>query len=132
MAKLQCARFNNNPQLSHEQAVKCIGRYLLDTKDKGIIYRPDIKTGLECYVDADFSGGWKYGDHDSMESFLPCTGYVIIYAGCPITWGRKFQTGITLSTTESECIALSSAIREVIPFLKLMKKISELFGFFSS
>ena len=48
---------NNDPRLSHEGAVKRIGRYLLDTRDKGMIYRPDITRGLECYVDADFSGG---------------------------------------------------------------------------
>ena len=46
MATHQCARFNNDPHLSHERAVKCIGRYLLDTWDKGMIYRPDITRGL--------------------------------------------------------------------------------------
>ena len=59
MAIHQCARFNNYPHLSHEQVVKRIGRYLLDTN------RPDITRGLDCYVDADFAGGWKYGNHDS-------------------------------------------------------------------
>ena len=29
-----------------EQEVKRIGRYLLDTRDKGMIYRPDITRGL--------------------------------------------------------------------------------------
>ena len=48
MATHQCARFNNNPHLSHERSVKRIGRYLLDTRDKGMIYRPDITQGLEC------------------------------------------------------------------------------------
>ena len=52
----QCARFNNDPHLSHERAVERIGRYLLDTRDKGMIYRTDITRGLECYVDADFAG----------------------------------------------------------------------------
>ena len=41
MAVHQCARFNSDPKLSHERAVEKIGRYLLDTKDKGIIYKPD-------------------------------------------------------------------------------------------
>ena len=124
----QCARFNNNPKLSHERAVKRIVRYLLDTRDKGIVYKPDITKGLECYVDADFAGGWKDGNHDSPESVLSRTGYVIMYAGCPITWGSKLQTEIALSTTESEYIALSAAMREVIPFLELLKEIASLFG----
>ena len=67
MTTHQCALFNIDPHLSHEQAVKRIGRYLFDTRDTGMIYRPDIKRGLECYVDADFSGGWKDGNHDSPE-----------------------------------------------------------------
>ena len=37
MTTHQCARFNNDPHLSHERAVKRIGRYLLDTRDKGMI-----------------------------------------------------------------------------------------------
>ena len=49
--------FFNNPMLSHERAVKRIGRYLLGTKNRGIVYNPDLKKGLECYVDADFAGG---------------------------------------------------------------------------
>ena len=124
----QCARFNNNPKLSHERAIKRIVRYLLDTKDEGLIYKPDKSKGLECYVDADFAGGWKDGEQDSPESVLSRTGFVIMYAGCPITWCSKLQTEIALSTTESEYIALSSSMREVIPFLNLMKETAELFG----
>ena len=44
-------------------------------------------------------------------------------AGIPVTWGSKLQTEIALSTTESEYIALSSAMSEVIPFMGLMKDI---------
>ena len=40
-----------------------------------MIYRPDITRGLECYVDADFAGGWKYGNHDSQESVFSRTGF---------------------------------------------------------
>ena len=35
MATHQCARLNNDPHLSNEQAVNRIGIYLLDTRDKG-------------------------------------------------------------------------------------------------
>ena len=41
-----------NPMLSHERAVKRIGRYLLGTKDRGLVHKPDMSKGLECYVDA--------------------------------------------------------------------------------
>ncbi|KAL7527531.1 hypothetical protein ACHAWF_002216 [Thalassiosira exigua] len=88
-----------------------------------------MSRGLECYVDADFDGGWKDGDHDQPEPvMLSRTGFVILCAGCPITWSSKLQTEIALSTTESEYIALSSAMREVIPFLNLLKEMSGMFG----
>ena len=67
MATHQCTKFNNDPHLSHERSVKSTRRYILDTRYKGMIYRPDTLRGLECYVDADFSGGWKDGDQGSPE-----------------------------------------------------------------
>ena len=85
MATHQCARFNNDPKLSHERAVKKIVRYLLDTRDKGIMFKSDLTKGLECVVDADFAGGLKGEDHQSPESVLSRTGYVIMFAGCPIS-----------------------------------------------
>ena len=84
MAVQQCARFCNNPKLEHEQAVKRIARYLLKTKDKGLVYKPDHNKGLECYVDADWAGTWKHRSAMDPQSCYSRTGYIIKYAGCPI------------------------------------------------
>ena len=54
MAVHQTARFCNDPKLCHEKAVMRLGRYLLHTIDRGIIFEPDTTKGLECYVNADF------------------------------------------------------------------------------
>jgi hypothetical protein len=62
MAVHQCAQFSTNPMHLHEQAVICIGHYLLSMQDKGMVYKPDSTKGIEVYVDADFSGGWDPGD----------------------------------------------------------------------
>jgi hypothetical protein len=40
MAVHQCARYCTNPKAIHELAVKRIIRYLLGTKDKGLLLRP--------------------------------------------------------------------------------------------
>ena len=66
-----------------------IGRYLLGTKTRGIIYKTDKSRGLECYVDADFAGGWTQDDADNAENVLYRTGYSIMYAGCPIHFVSK-------------------------------------------
>ena len=123
VATHQCARFNNCPKLSHERADKRICKYLLSSKNEGIIFKPDISKGLECHVDADFAGGWATGDSTQPETVLSRTGYIISYAGCPIHWCSKLQTEIALSTTEAEYIALSMAMREVLPFLNLMSEL---------
>jgi hypothetical protein len=51
------------------------------------------------------------------------TGYVIMYAGCPIIWASKMQPLIALSTTEAEYIALSTALREVIAVMNLIHEL---------
>lgn len=100
MAVHQTARFLNEPMLSHEKAIMRLGRYLLDTRKHGIIYKPDRSKGLECYVDADFAWGWTQADASNAENVLSCTGYVIMYANCPILWVSRLQTEIALSTAE--------------------------------
>ena len=125
MATHQCARFNNDPKLSHERAVLRICKYLLGNMDKGIIFKPDVSRGLECHVNADFAGGWVDGDHSHPAQVLSRAGYVISYAGCPIHWVSKMEPEIALSTTEAEYIALSMAMRDVLPFLNLMAEIKE-------
>ena len=127
MAVHQCARFSMNPKLTHERAVKRIGRYLLGTKDRGIIYKPNMMKGLECYVDADFAGGWAKADADNPDNVLSRTGYIITYAGCPLIWASRMQTEISLSTAESEYIALSTSMRDVISIMQLMDEINKIF-----
>jgi hypothetical protein len=119
----QCARFMENPKVEHAKAVKAIGRYLLATKDKGIICKPNEQS-LECYSDADFAGNWnKIESEFNRDTARSRSGYIIKYAGCPLIWGSKLQTEIALSTTESEYISLSTSLREVIPLMELIKEL---------
>ena len=53
------------------------------------------------------------------------SGYVIKYAGCPLMWASRLQTEIALSTTESEYISLSTALRGVIPIMNLIGELRE-------
>ena len=125
MAVQQCARFSNNPTREHEEAVKRICRYLLRTKNKGLVMKPDKRRGLECYVDADWAGSWQQRSANDPLSAHSRTGYVIMYAGCPIVWKSSMQSLIALSTTEAEYIALSSALREVIAIKHLMEELRD-------
>ncbi len=127
MAVHQCACFSINPKRSHEQAVMRIGRYLLSTKEKGMIYRPDCLKGIEVYIGADFAGGWDPADPMNAESIYSRTGYVICYAGCPVYWQSKLQTEIALCTAEAEDMALLQALGETLLTSNLMKEINVIF-----
>jgi hypothetical protein len=118
----QTVRFLNDPKLVHEQAITWIGQYLLGTKEKGIKYKTDQSKGLECYVDADFAGGWDITDPHDTSNLISRTGFVIKYTNCPIYWKNKLQTKIALSTVKAEYIALSTALRELIPLLTIMEE----------
>ena len=71
--------------LSHEQAISRIGRYLRHTRNPGIIFKPDEKKGLECFVDADFAGGWNQNDPHDASNLMSRNGFVIKYAMLEIT-----------------------------------------------
>lgn len=121
----QCARFTSDPKEGHTKAVKLIGQYLLGTKDNGMICKPDGQS-MTYYVDANFAGDWlpEIAMEDSSTA-RSRSGYVLLYSGCPVVWASKLQTKIALSSTESEYIALSQSLREVIPLMRLIKEMKE-------
>ena len=111
----QCARFTHCPRASHEEAVKHICCYLQGAKGEGLTFKPDVSLQLDCYVDADFAGLWNYENDQDPVCVKSRSGFVMTLGGCPIQWSSKLQTEIALSTTEAEYIALSQAMRELIP-----------------
>jgi hypothetical protein len=72
-------------------------------------------------VVASFTGDWDpqnaEWDPDTARSR---TGYVILFASCPVIWASKLQTEIALSTTEAEYLAISTAIWEVLQIMELI------------
>jgi hypothetical protein len=86
----QCARFCDNPKMSHEKAVKRIVRYLKRTKDQGMVLNVDQQKGIECFVDADFAGTFDKNKQTSPRDGLSRTGFIVKYAGCPIILSSKF------------------------------------------
>ena len=88
-----------------------------------MILRPEGEQ-FEVFVDADFAGNWNFAeamnDPDTARSRY---GYIVMFNGCPITWSSRMQTEIALSSTESEYIGLSQALRSVIPIIELVKEL---------
>jgi hypothetical protein len=73
-----------------------------------------------------FSGLWN----KALAPVDPSTsksrsGWIIFYAGCPVSWASKLQSQVALSTTEAEYIAMSQALRDVIPIMGLLQEMRE-------
>jgi hypothetical protein len=108
----QCARFASNPKQSHANAVKYLCRYLMATKDKGLIFQPDVNKFFEVHVDCNFVGNWVKEDAMSDPSTAKSrTGYIISYGGCPVIWASKLQTEVVLLSTKSEYVGISEPLR---------------------
>jgi hypothetical protein len=121
----QGARFVSNPRLQHGKALKWLGRYLVGSRDKGMIYSPSNQS-FDVYVDASFTGDWDPENADwDPDTARSRTGYVILYASCPVIWASKLQSEIALSTTESEYLAISTATREVLPLMELVQEMQD-------
>ena len=123
----QIAKYSSDPRKDHGEAIIYLVRYLKRTRDLGLKFKPDSTYGFECYCDADFSGNWlKFLAHLDPSTAKSRSGWVIFYAKCPIIWASKLQTQVALSTTEAEYIAMSMALRDVIPVMELLREMREL------
>ena len=120
-----CARYTHHPKKSHATAVKHILRYLKGTADKGMVINPNNRDELDCYVDSDFAGLYPVYPDQDPNSTKSRTGYVIFFKGCPVLWVSKMQTQCALSTMESEYLALSQAMRDLIPLREILKEINK-------
>jgi hypothetical protein len=123
-----CARYSHKPKRSHEQAVKRIVRYLIGTRTRGMMIQPTEDLALDCYVDADYAGLWGVEDDQDPTCVKSRTGFVITLGGAPVLWISKLQTEICLSTLESEYVALSHAMRELLPMRLLVEELSDSLG----
>jgi hypothetical protein len=86
-------------------------KYVLSTKERGIMVKPNTDSGVIAYVDSDFAG-----DKGNRRSI---TGYVAHLFGVPIAWKSKQQGGVTLSSSEAEYYAISEVATE-LKFLKML------------
>jgi hypothetical protein len=125
----QLARVQSNPANKHYGLAKHVLRYLMNTKDLGIRYRPDTKcgaggSGFYWYTDSSWADvtpqyvqapdGTKrtVADDDGRRSSF---GYVGYFAGGPVAWASRIhKERRTLSTMEAELCAATETCKELL------------------
>ena len=123
-----CARHMFSPRLSHEKALKRIGRYLKATREKGLILNPSKELCVDAYPDADFAGLYGHEKSTDPSCAKSRTGFLINVANCPVLWMSKLQTETALSTMEAEIIALAHCCRELFPIMDQVAELGAVVG----
>ncbi|CAK9833101.1 Retrovirus-related Pol polyprotein from transposon TNT 1-94 [Anthophora retusa] len=101
----------------HWQAVKRIIRYLIGTRDLGIIFGNSGNSfEVKNFTDADYAG--------CVESRKSQSGFVFLLNGGPVSWSSQRQSVVALSTTEAEYIALAHGIKEAIWLRRILNDLN--------
>ncbi|KAJ7549261.1 hypothetical protein O6H91_07G046700 [Diphasiastrum complanatum] len=110
------SQFMSSPTMDHWKAAKRILRYVKGTPNLGLIYkRQSVLPKLQGYVDADWAG--------SIDDRKSTTGYAFNFGSGCFSWSSNKQDTISLSSTEAEYKALSSATQEAVWLRKLLCEI---------
>ena len=119
----QVARFSHDPKQPHANAVKRIIQYLQSSKNDGCIFKKSTTIKLDLYVDADFAGLWGVEHPLNSISVKSRTGFLISLSSCYLLSKSGLQTSIAQSTGEAEYIALSQALRTLLPIRLTLEEI---------
>ena len=112
------ARKNSALKLRHWKAVKHALRYLRGAMDLSIEFTSSGGLRLVAFSDADWAG-----DRSDRKS---TTGTVIKIAGGLIFWRSAKQTGVALSTTEAEYIAVSETAKKLVAIRGILMELGVL------
>ena len=103
------------------EAVDHLVKYICNSRDEGLILGPKSNKSFELFSKANFVGNWyRPTAYDDPIYAKYCSGYVITYEGCPITWISCLQTTVALSICKSEYVSLSQSLRDTIPLMGIM------------
>lgn len=108
-------QFLSHPTTTHMQAVKRIWRYFAGTIHHGLHFQPSSDENLIAFSDSDWAG--------CPDTRRSTTGFVIFYAGIPVSWVSRIQRTISRSSCEAEYRAVSSAITELLWLQQLLHEL---------
>ena len=75
-----CARYMFCPKHSHELALKCMGSYLKQTPNRGMVMNPSSDVcKIDAYLDADFAGMYGHEEHTDPACAKSRIGFIIIF-----------------------------------------------------
>ncbi|GKA40075.1 retrovirus-related pol polyprotein from transposon TNT 1-94 [Tanacetum coccineum] len=97
-AVCMCVRYQASPTKNHLEAIKRVFRYLKEIINWGLWYSKDTTMALTAYSDVDHAG--------CQDTHRSTSGSAQFLGDKLVSWSLKKQKSTTISTTESEYIAI--------------------------
>jgi hypothetical protein len=111
------AKFCEDPQPAHWNAVKRILRYLKATADVGPCYGGSSDDQPVAFSDSDYAG-----DPDTHRS---TTGALVQMNGGPVIWSSSTQVVAAMASTEAEYMAMAVVLKDVLWLRRILRFISD-------
>ena len=91
-------------------------KYVLDSKNLGQITEPMENSNkpwkIVCFSNSSYSG--------DLVSRRSISGFILYLLGSLVSWQSKSQKYVSLSSSETEYVALSDAMKEVMFVIQLL------------
>ena len=100
------------PNMEHWTALGHLMGYLKQGMNLSVKMRAPKDKRVVAFVDSDYAS-----DRNDRKSI---SGHLVAIGGCLVLWQSKKQTGVTLSWTEAEFVAMSMAATEIKFIMSLL------------
>ena len=111
-------RVQANPTKAHYRQLQHLIVYLRCTASRGLTFGgPSASLNMSAYVDSDYAGS------ATEEARRSTSGFVVMFAGGPISWYSKLQPSPSLSSSEAEYYALTECIKELCYLRQILSQI---------
>ena len=108
------SKYVEKPTQVHWDAVRRVLRYVLRTKELGLLFKREEKMSAPLFfVDSDWAG-----DSQSRKSM---SGYIVMMGGSAVSWCARQQEVVAMSSAEAEYISLCSCVKEAFWLRRLWK-----------
>nr|GFA03217.1 uncharacterized mitochondrial protein AtMg00810-like [Tanacetum cinerariifolium] len=102
----RCARFQEDPKVSHLEAVKRILRYIKGTQHLGLWYPNDMEVNVLVYANLDHAG--------DVVDRKSTSGIFTFMRSCLTSWFSKKQMSRANFITESNYVAAERACKQAL------------------
>lgn len=112
------SQFQENPGLKHWNALLKLLGYLQYTNDYKLNLSNISNLNINCYCDSDYAS--------NRDDRVSIGGLILLVDSVPVIWRTFKQKCVSLSSMESEFIAITEASKEVMWIKRILEELNEL------